>query len=86
MQTGEILCEGERSDIFVDPGWSLLSRDLFRYDYRDNRRFILLYTEIPRWLNSKHQSVGNSISFHVGRKFPNVFAVYFAFGLGPQLS
>ena len=48
----------------------------------------LPYTEIPRWLNSKHQSVGNSkvVEFRVGRQFPNVFAVYFAFGLWPQLS
>ena len=53
------------------------------------RNYMLPYTEIPRWLNSKHQSVGNSkvVEFRVGREFPNVFAVYFAFGLmWPQLS
>ncbi|KAL4645148.1 hypothetical protein ACB092_02G215400 [Castanea dentata] len=83
-QIGEIICEGERSDIFVDPA-SLLSRDLFRDDVNDMRCFTVPYTEIPRWLNSKHQSVENSISFRVDRKFPNVFAVYFAFGLGSQL-
>ena len=77
MQIGEILCEGERSGIFVDP-LSLIG-ELFG-DEGDKRSFIVPATEIPRWLNSKHQSVGNSISFHVGRKFPNVFAVYFAFG------
>nr|XP_023892331.1 TMV resistance protein N-like [Quercus suber] len=80
-QIEEIICEGERSDIFVDPP-TLLSLD----DINDRRCFMVPYTEIPRWLNSKHQSVGNSISFHVGCKFPTVFAVYFAFGLGPQLS
>ncbi|XP_065622224.1 uncharacterized protein LOC111998787 [Quercus suber] len=85
-QIGEIL---ERSDIYVYPRWlnsKLQSRDLLREDENDRRCFMVPYTEIPRWLNSKHQSVGNSISFHVGCKFPTVFAVYFAFGLGPQLS
>ncbi|XP_050291332.1 disease resistance protein RUN1-like isoform X4 [Quercus robur] len=87
-QIGEIICEGEKSDIYVYPSWlnpKLQTRDLFHEDVNDNRRFWVPYTEIPRWLNSKHQSVGNSISFHVGRKFTNIFAVYFAFGLGPQL-
>ncbi|KAF3952417.1 hypothetical protein CMV_022016 [Castanea mollissima] len=85
-QVGEIICEGERSNIFVDPP-SLLSRDLFLKDCSDIRHFMVPYTGIPRWLNSKHQdqSVGNSRSFGVDRKFPNVFAVYFAFGLGSQL-
>ena len=85
MQIGEIICEGERSDIFVYPP-SILGRDLLADDF-DRSWFVVPYTEIPRWLNSKHQSVGNSkvVEFRVGRKFPNVFAVYFAFGLGPQL-
>ncbi|KAF3965532.1 hypothetical protein CMV_010286 [Castanea mollissima] len=85
-QVGEIICEGERSNIFVDPP-SLLSRDLFHKDCSVIRHFMVPYTEIPRWLNSKHQdqSVGNSISFRIDRKFPNVFAIYFAFGLGSQL-
>uniref|UniRef100_A0A7N2M0U0 TIR domain-containing protein n=1 Tax=Quercus lobata TaxID=97700 RepID=A0A7N2M0U0_QUELO len=78
LEIGEILCEGERSDIFVDPR-SLIGE--FFGDEGEKRSFIVPITEIPRWLNSKHQSVGNSISFHVGHKFPNVFAVYFAFGL-----
>ena len=73
MQIGEILCEGERNDI--------LSRDLPLFQWGDVLSFMVPGTEIPRWLNSKHQSVGNSISFHVGRKFPYVFAVYFAIGL-----
>ncbi|XP_050240933.1 TMV resistance protein N-like [Quercus robur] len=90
-QIGEIVCEGEKSDIYVYPRWlnpELQSRDLFRRDINDYRMYMLPYTEIPRWLNSKHQSVGNSkvVEFRVGREFPNVFAVYFAFGLGPQLS
>ena len=83
MQIGEIICEGEKSDILVDP--PSLSRDWRYYlcygDCTGEGSFIVPVTEIPRWLNSKHQSVKNSISFHVGRKFPNVFAVYFAFGL-----
>ena len=85
MQIGEIICEGERSDIFVYPP-SILGRDLFADD-SDRSLFVVSYTEIPRWLNSKHQSVGNSkvVEFRVGREFPNVFAVYFAFRLGPQL-
>ena len=78
MQIGEILCEEERSDI--------LSRDLFLFHWGDERSFMVPGTEIPRWLNSKHQSVGNSISFCVGRKFPNVFAFYFALGLVPHPS
>ena len=78
MQIGEILCEGERSDI--------LSRDLFLFHWGDERSFMVPGTEIPRRLNSKHHSVGNSISFRVGRKFPNVFAVYFAFGPVPRPS
>ena len=71
MQIEEIVCKGEKSDINVC----------------DRLCYKLTYTEIPRWLNSKHQSVGNSkvVEFRVGREFPNVFAVYFAFGLGPQL-
>ncbi|XP_030974083.1 probable WRKY transcription factor 19 [Quercus lobata] len=77
-QIGEILCEGERSDI--------LSRDLFLFHWGDERSFMVPGTEIPRRLNSKHHSVGNSISFRVGRKFPNVFAVYFAFGPVPRPS
>ena len=83
MQIGEIICEGERSE-YVYPRWlnpKHQSRDLFLEDVNDIHNFVVPYTEIPRWLNSKHQSVGNSISFLVGRKFPNVFAVYFAFGL-----
>ena len=52
----------------------------------DNRNFIVPGIEIPWWLNCKHKSVGNSISFRVGRKFPNFFAVYFAFGLVLLLS
>ena len=84
MQIRELLCEGERSDIFVDPP-SSSRRNLF-CGFSDYRYFMVPYTEIPRWLNSKHQSVGNNlISFHVGRKFPNVFVVYFASRLGPQL-
>ena len=78
MQIGEILCEGERSDI--------LSRDLFLFHWGDERSFMVPGTEIPRRLNFKHHSVGNSISFRVGRKFPNVFAVYFAFGPVPRPS
>ena len=90
MQIGGIVCEGEKSDIYVYPSWlnpKLQSRDLFDEDINDRRCFMVPYTEIPRWLNSKHQSVGNSkvVEFRVGREFPNVFAVYFAFGLGPQL-
>ena len=91
MQIGEIICEGEKSDIYVYPrrlNPKLQSRDLFREDFNDYRIYKLPYREIPRWLNSKHQSVGNSkvVEFRVGRKFPNVFAVYFAFGPRPQLS
>ena len=92
MQIGGIVCEGEKSDIYVYPSWlnpKLQSRDLFRQDINDRCCFMVPYTEIPRWLNSKHQSVGNSkvVEFRVGREFPNVFAVYFAFGLmWPQLS
>ena len=91
MQIGGIVCEGEKSDIYVYPSWltpKLQSRDLVHEDFDDYSCYMLPYTEIPRWLNSKHQSVGNSkvVEFRVGREFPNVFAVYFAFGLGPQLS
>ena len=88
MQIGVIICEGERS-VYVYPRWlnpKLQSRDLFHKDGNDIRIYMVPYTEIPRWLNSKHQSVGNSISFCVGRKFTNVFAVYFAFGLVPRPS
>ena len=101
MQIGEIICEGERSYIFVDPP-SLLSRylflddtdkrtfkirgDFFCLDDTDNHSFRVPGTEIPRWLNSKHQNVGNSISFRVGHKFPNVFVVYFTFGQVLELS
>ena len=66
MQIEEIVCKAEKSDI-----------DVYVY-----HRYMLPYTEIPRWLNSKHQSVGNSkvVEFRVGRKFPNAIAFYFALG------
>ena len=92
MQIEEIVCEGEKSYIYAYPSWlnpKLQSRDLFSQDVSDDRRYMVPYTEIPRWLNSKHQSVGNSkvVEFRVGREFPNAFAVYFAFGLmWPQSS
>ncbi|XP_050245754.1 TMV resistance protein N-like isoform X3 [Quercus robur] len=42
--------------------------------------FIIPRAVIPKWFN--HHSVGNSISFWVGRRFPNLFAICIA--LGPE--
>ena len=98
MQIGEILgtkpnkeCEGERSEILMDPQslikLSLSNGEGFGFENDDDHRsFILPGTEIPKWFNSNHQGVGNSISFYVGRKFPNNFAVCFAVGLVPHSS
>ena len=77
MQIGEFLgilpnkaCKGTRSRILM--GMDHLDRFLFR--------IILPGTEIPKPLKLNHESNGNVISFWVGRKFPNIFFVCFAFG------
>ncbi|KAF3959007.1 hypothetical protein CMV_016138 [Castanea mollissima] len=86
-------CKGTRSRISVDPQTS--STDILDEvrSYRsvlpdmgskpEDDYFIISLpgTEIPKWLKLNHESDGNVISFWVGRTFPNIFDVCFAFGL-----
>ena len=80
-------CEGARSDILMDPWFP----DDFPAETEGSESedgdfplyFIVPGTEIPKWFN--HQSVENSISFWVGRKFPKL-AVYIALGLDEEHS
>ncbi|XP_030932401.1 TMV resistance protein N-like isoform X2 [Quercus lobata] len=81
-QVGEILgilpnraCKGARSRILMDPQTS--SSELLNDDKFD---ILLPVTEIPKWLNLNHESDRDVVSFWVGRKFPNLFYVCFAFG------
>ena len=82
MQVGEILgilpnkaCKGASSRILMDPQTS--SSESLNDDKFD---IILPVTEIPKWLNLNHESDRDVVSFWVGRKFPNIFYVCFAFG------
>ena len=89
MQIGEILgilpneaCEGTRSRILLDP--QITSSEILD-DWGskpEDHKFIIRLpeTEIPKSLNVNHESDGNVISFWVGREFPNIFYVCFAFG------
>uniref|UniRef100_A0A7N2M983 TMV resistance protein N n=2 Tax=Quercus lobata TaxID=97700 RepID=A0A7N2M983_QUELO len=85
-------CKGTRSRILTDPQTSSTEiLDKVRH-YRsvlpdmdskpEDDEFIIRLpgTEIPKWLNLNHESDGNVISFWVGRTFPNIFDVCFAFG------
>ncbi|XP_065619499.1 uncharacterized protein LOC136063273 [Quercus suber] len=85
-------CKGTRSRISMDPqtpsSKTLDEIRLHRLLIPDRRSkpeddyFIIRLpgTEIPTWLNLNHESDGNVISFWVGRTFPNIFDVCFAFG------
>ncbi|KAF3968130.1 hypothetical protein CMV_007957 [Castanea mollissima] len=53
----------------------LMNRSIFDYD---RSGFILPIIEIPKWFKLNHQSVGNSVSFRVGREFQKLF-LFFAF-------
>ena len=85
MQFGEILglppnisCLGVRSDISMDPQLSSrISQEVSEYV------IILPGHEIPNWFN--HQSVGRSISFWMGPKFPT-FGLCVAFGMEDDYS
>uniref|UniRef100_A0A7N2M9I7 NB-ARC domain-containing protein n=1 Tax=Quercus lobata TaxID=97700 RepID=A0A7N2M9I7_QUELO len=83
-------CKGTRSRISIDPQTSSteildeIRRSLlpnWRSKPEDDKFIIRLpRTEIPTWLKLNHESDGNVISFWVGRTFPNIFDVCFAFG------
>ena len=60
--------EGARSDLLMGPQ---SSNDI-------TSEITIPRSEIPKWFN--HCSVGNSISFWVGRRFPNLFAICIALG------
>ena len=85
-------CKGTRSRILMDPQTSsteildevrrycLVLPDMGSKPEDDYFIIRLPGTEIPKWLNLNHESDGNVISFWVGRTFPNIFDVCFAFG------
>ncbi|KAL4605370.1 hypothetical protein ACB092_09G024100 [Castanea dentata] len=53
----------------------LMNRSIFDYD---RCGFTLPIIEIPKWFKLNHQSVGNSVSFRVGREFQKLI-LFFAF-------
>ncbi|XP_050284950.1 disease resistance protein RUN1-like [Quercus robur] len=85
LQFGEILglppnisCLGVRSNISMDPQLSSrISQEVSEYV------IILPGHEIPNWFN--HQSVGRSISFYMGPKFPT-FGLCVVFGMEDDYS
>ena len=44
--------------------------------YYDTCEFILPRIEIPKWFKLNHQSVGNSVSFRVGREFQKLILCF----------
>ncbi|KAL4605376.1 hypothetical protein ACB092_09G024300 [Castanea dentata] len=50
-----------------------MNRSIFDYD---DSGFILPIFEIPKWFKLNHQSVGNSVSFRVGREFQNLILCF----------
>ncbi|KAF3946508.1 hypothetical protein CMV_027232 [Castanea mollissima] len=88
-QIGEFLgilpnkaCKGTRSRILMRMDPQTSSSDILDEIHPHRSPFIIKLpgTEIPKRLKLNHESDGNVISFWVGRKFPNIFFVCFAFG------
>ena len=85
-------CKGTRSRILMDPQTSSteILDEVRRYrsvlldmgSKPEDDYFVIILpgTEIPKWLNLNHESDRNVISFWVGRTFPNIIDVCFAFG------